>query len=55
MSWRLRWQASEYLRNSLWLVPGVFVISAIVVGNLLPEMDATGGDPVGLSYGRPLD
>lgn len=51
MSWRLRWRASEYLRNSLWLVPGVFVVVAILMGNLLPEMDAARGDPVGLSYG----
>lgn len=48
--WRLRWQTSEFLRDALWLVPALFVVVAIVMGNRLPEADAAMGDPIGLSY-----
>jgi uncharacterized membrane protein len=51
MSWRLRWQIYEYIRNSLWLVPGLFVVLAIAMGIVLPEVDESSGTRIGLSFG----
>ncbi len=51
MSWRLRWQMYEYVRNSLWIVPGLFAVLAIVMGFVLPELDERTSTTIGLSYG----
>lgn len=51
MSWRFRWHTYEYVRNSLWIVPGLFVALAIVMGFALPQLDQETTDPIGLSYG----
>ncbi len=51
MSWRLRWQVYEYVRNSLWIVPGAFVFLAIVLGLLLPIVDERTSFTIGISFG----
>jgi uncharacterized membrane protein len=51
MSWRARWQTYEYVRNSLWIVPGIFAVLAIVVGFLLPDLDQHTTTTIGLSFG----
>jgi uncharacterized membrane protein len=51
ISWQLRWQAYEYVRNSLWLVPGLLVALAIVMGFLLPEVDRHTTTPIGIEFG----
>ncbi len=51
MSWRSRWQIYEYVRNSLWIVPALFVTLAIVMGILLPELDERTTTRIGLSFG----
>jgi uncharacterized membrane protein len=37
--WRLRWQISEYLRNSIWIVPGLFALAAFLLGGQAPNVD----------------
>ena len=37
MSWRTRWRISEYLRNSIWFVPGVFAVAAYLLGRAEPD------------------
>ncbi|MEZ5077441.1 MAG: DUF2254 domain-containing protein [Solirubrobacterales bacterium] len=37
MSWRTRWRLSEYLRNSIWLVPGAFALVAYLLGRIEPD------------------
>ena len=51
MSWRLRWQIYEYIRNSLWIVPGLFVAVAIAMGFVLPQLDERTSFRIGLSFG----
>ncbi len=51
MSWRLRWQLYEYVRNSLWIVPGLFVAVAIGMGFVLPDLDERTDFRIGLSFG----
>ncbi len=51
MSWRLRWQIHEYVRNSLWIVPGIFAVLAIAAGIALPMIDERTTVTIGLSFG----
>ena len=51
LSWRTRWKLIEYLRNSIWLVPAVFVLVAIAMGVLLPDLDAATESDIGIEYG----
>ncbi len=51
MSWRLRRQIYEYVRNSLWIVPGLFLILAIWLGIFLPDVDEGTKTTIGLSFG----
>ena len=51
MSWRLRWQIYEYVRNSLWIVPAVFVAVAIAMGVALPQLDERTTFRIGLTFG----
>ncbi len=51
MSWRLRWRIYEYVRNSLWIVPGLFLVLAIALGIVLPDVDEGTKTTIGLSFG----
>jgi len=51
MSWRSRWQVYEYVRNSLWVVPGLFLAVAIGLGVLLPDLDEGTSTTIGLHFG----
>lgn len=51
MSWRSRWQVYEYVRNSLWIVPGLFAALAIAMGIVLPIVDERTTTTLGLSFG----
>lgn len=50
MSWRTRWAAYEYVRNSLWIVPAIFLAIAIAMGILLPELDERTATTIGISF-----
>ena len=39
MSFRTRWKVREYVRNSIWIVPALFAIAAIIAGSLFPDLD----------------
>jgi uncharacterized membrane protein len=41
----------EYLRNSIWIVPALFVITAIAMGIGMPDFDADTRSVVGIKYG----
>lgn len=47
VSWRTRWRIREYVRNSIWIVPGLFAFLAIVAGVVLPNVEFT----IGIEYG----
>jgi hypothetical protein len=51
MSWRLRWRIYEYVRNSLWIIPGLLLIIAIWLGIFLPDVDEGTKTTIGLSFG----
>ncbi len=51
LSWRTRWKLIEFLRNSIWVVPAVFVLIAIAMGVLLPDLDEKTGFVIGVEYG----
>jgi uncharacterized membrane protein len=51
MSWRTRWRVYEYVRNSLWIVPALFVLIAIALGIALPEIDESTSTTVGIDFG----
>lgn len=51
MSWRTRWRIYEYVRNSLWIVPAVFVVLAIAMGVAFPVIDEEVDATVGIAYG----
>ena len=51
MSWRTRWLIYEYVRNSLWIVPGVLGALAIAGGIALPEIDESVDTTIGISFG----
>jgi len=39
MSFRTRWKVREYVRNSIWIVPALFAVAAIIAGSYLPDID----------------
>lgn len=41
----------EFLRNSIWVVPAAFVIVAMAMGILFPDLDERTGMVVGVEYG----
>jgi uncharacterized membrane protein len=49
--WRTRWRVYEYLRNSLWIVPFVFVAVAVAAGLTLPTVDEHTKATIGISFG----
>jgi uncharacterized membrane protein len=51
MSWRTRWRAYEYVRNSLWIVPAAFGALAIVLGVIMPIVDEHTKTTIGISFG----
>lgn len=51
MSWRTRWSVYEYVRNSLWIVPALFVVLAIVLGVAIPTVDQHTKITIGISFG----
>lgn len=52
ISWRTRWKIAEFIRNSLWIVPGTFVTLAVILGLLLPEIDRNTSTSIGISFGE---
>ena len=50
MSFRSRWKMSEYVRNSLWIVPGLFAVLAIAVGIYTPIVDEGTTVSIGLEF-----
>jgi uncharacterized membrane protein len=50
-SWRTRWRAYEYVRNSLWIVPLLFVALAIGLGVALPTFDEHTNFTIGIHFG----
>lgn len=51
MSWRTRWRIYEYIRNSLWIVPAIFVALAIAMGIAIPAIDENTDTTIGIGYG----
>jgi uncharacterized membrane protein len=52
MSWRTRWRLYEYVRNSIWIVPGLFGALAIVAGIVLPDVDESVDTTIGIEFGQ---
>jgi uncharacterized membrane protein len=50
MSWRTRWRITEYVRNSIWIVPGLLGVLAIVAGIILPTVDERTGTTIGIAF-----
>ncbi|MGB0119649.1 MAG: DUF2254 domain-containing protein [Solirubrobacterales bacterium] len=51
MSWRTRWKIREFVRNSIWVVPAISVILAIILGILVPDLDEKTTGRIGIAYG----
>ncbi|MGA7397426.1 MAG: DUF2254 domain-containing protein [Solirubrobacterales bacterium] len=51
MSWRTRWKIREFVRNSIWIVPAISVVLAIILGILIPELDGQTTERIGIAYG----
>jgi uncharacterized membrane protein len=51
MSWRTRWRITEYVRNSIWIVPLAFMVLAIALGIILPDLDENADTTIGISFG----
>ncbi|QDP94735.1 DUF2254 domain-containing protein [Microlunatus elymi] len=51
MSWWTRWRAYEYVRNSLWIVPLLFVAIAVALGFAMPTIDEHTAGRIGISFG----
>ncbi len=52
LSWRARWRTYEYVRNSLWIVPLLFVAVAVTLGLVLPIVDERTSTTIGISFGE---
>jgi len=52
MSWRTRWRTYEYVRNSIWIVPGILGTLAIVAGIVLPDVDEHVDTTIGVEFGQ---
>ena len=51
LSWRVRWRVYEYVRNSLWIVPFVFVAVAVTLGFALTVVDEHTDVSIGVRFG----
>lgn len=51
-SWRTRWRVYEYVRNSLWIVPLVFVVLAGAMALALPMIDEGTRTTIGIDFGE---
>lgn len=51
LSWRARWRVYEYVRNSLWIVPFVFVAAAVAMGLVLTAVDEHTDASIGVRFG----
>lgn len=51
MSWRTRWRIYEYVRNSIWIVPALFVAVSIALGIVVPDIDENTSTTIGISFG----
>ena len=51
LSWRVRWRVYEYVRNSLWIVPFVFVALAVALGFVLTVVDEHTDVSIGVRFG----
>ncbi len=52
ISWRTRWRAYEYVRNSLWIVPFLLVAVAMALALILPTVDQHTTTTIGISFGE---
>ncbi|MGH3278879.1 MAG: DUF2254 domain-containing protein [Trebonia sp.] len=50
ISWRARWRAYEYMRNSLWIVPLACIVLAVAAGYGLPEVDRHLRSTIGIVF-----
>lgn len=46
MSWRMRWRITEYLRDSIWLVPGAFALAAYLLSRARPSAATEADFPI---------
>lgn len=51
ISWRTRWRVYEYVRNSLWIVPFLFVVVAVTMGITFPWIDQHTTGTIGIVFG----
>ena len=51
VAWRTRWRVCEYVRNSLWIVPSVFMVAAVAMGITFPWIDEHTTATIGISFG----
>jgi uncharacterized membrane protein len=51
LSWRARWRVYENVRNSLWIVPFVFVAVAVAMGLVLTAVDEHTDASIGVWFG----
>lgn len=51
LSWRVRWRVYEHIRNSLWIVPLLFVALAVTMGFVLPVVDEHTSHTFGVRFG----
>ena len=51
VSWRTRWKIREFVHNSIWIIPAISVVLAIILGILVPEIDSRTSDRIGIAYG----
>ncbi len=51
VAWRTRWRIREYVRNSLWIVPFVFIAVAVAMGITFPLIDERTKATIGVSFG----
>lgn len=52
LSWRIRWRLYEYVRNSLWIVPLLFVVAMGALAIILPRVDEHTSTTIGISFGE---
>ncbi len=51
VAWRTRWRVHEYVHNSLWIVPFVFMAVAVAMGIIFPLIDEHTKARIGISFG----
>ena len=50
MTWARKWKMREYVMSSLWLIPGLFALAAILAGTLLPGLDKSYSEPMPVRF-----